>query len=1004
MPIYFFTQANLMNMQTDLQAFGPLVGDLEKKYRVCSLHTFSNDAIAYSIAKGDVKIQEITGGTTVNLILKPENPAVAEGLKIKYIIYRGIKKNSLIAGNIIAATGTNDLTTTIWAEHQKMITATASSPTPVTGDPSQDILGINLQSLPGTDLIEKLFTHNPNMVNPTIDAGKSIGLFDKTGAGLEIVMEGYFLDDTLASVRALDHVIDAGTFANTFANKAIREKVTNYLEPCAFYGYIPISDLEILNSAPIPAKPSASDFFVQVTKAKFFNYNVMYVDIRNQSDLSHIYYSANYDYKIYDLLFKTSPASTPVTLDYATNKWPVFTCRAPATGLTLYTPSTALFTFGFDKEIFEIKPVLYFPGAVNPANFGAGTQKKYFITETNFFTGGAHFFTVPPSKDRINFDGVGLGSTGFYASGSNPGGVMANYLRFSFFREIDQTAAGTTPLKFPRKTIYDNLFGIKSLPAGVTVPANSSLVYKTGASSYAKYEIKDDPADTNPRYISGLFESFVAFESNRVTLFAMLVVKHDFWGEYIEPNTVPVGEKPGASFFKYLETINKSQVELAKHELKITTTNKPAFLNYTQVFDKIASVSKPFVILGVSLTTAEYAQIATAITTATLDASLHPVFLQFHNVQDQTDLNNVRYKKTQLNIRGLTAAAAFTNGLTTPLATPVVYSTEALFFSKDAAALEPIALTAYKRTNFGTLKVEVTPALQAALSNLSIEKQNLFTELMKLPSFTKYANKIAAAAGITKLKFKHEALSDALAETSLDITGLPDNYSIIIKIHPPFLIEGSPVAIVKTILHEMIHASVDFEAYAICKNFTSFTAAQRTLLKNSRNPNGRIYAELYCKFGEKDKPPVTTPIIDDNICERSFSHNFMALYARMDIQNSAAEYETNNTITRNDVAIILKDKFLAPAPPPPGNEVPMTITKLVVYTGLSWQGIERTREYRRLASVDAASKQLYQLYSVAASHEINALNYNLPPSTNSASQNKPFFEPVTTPTVQICTP
>lgn len=990
MPTFFFTQANLLDVQPAGKQFGPDATEPEKKYRVCSLHKFTSDAIAYAIVKGEVKVQEIAGGNTVNLVLKPENPAAIDGLKIKYFIYRGIKKTSLINGAIIAATGTNDLVTLIWAEHEKMKTATAGSANPVTGDPSQDILGMNLQSLPGTDLIDKLFVYDPNRVIPSIGAGQSMGMFDMTEGGLEIVMEGYFLDDTLASLRTIDHVIDAGTFANTYANKSIREKVANYIDPCAFYGYLPDGDIQVSGSAGISASPANQEFFEKVLYPKFNNKDVLYIDIRNESDISHVYYKDNYGYRVVD--FEITSATVVPFSDYATSKWPVFSIHYPSS-FGVYAGNITGLKFGFEKELYENKPLLYFPRTTFNLK-----DRTYFISETNI-TGGI------TSQEPTPLSYIKLVTLTIYlpyynnTGGAVPQTIITNYIRLRYFKEIKASVTGSAGAVFPKKNFFDNLFTIKNLPAGVTVPANGILVYKTGISSYGKFEIKDNPADTSPRYISGIFESFVAFEQSRVTLFAMLAVKYDYWGEFIEPNTIPEGEKPGTSFFKYLESVNKTQTQLAKHEIKITATNKAPFLNYTQVFDKVASVAKPFIIAGISLTTTEFAQVTTAASTATLDAALHPVFLQLHNIQDLNDIDQVAYKKAVLNLRGITTVGAITNILPAPVNIEI-YTTEALFFSKLAATGEALTVTPVTRINTGNNKIVIEPNLLAALSNLGAEKQNMFAELVKLPTFKTYRDKMHAASGIKKLIFRHEDTGpNALADTTpkpYQLTGgVAEPLEIVIRIKPNYLVEGSVTSIIKTILHEIIHATVDYEMVRICGRASSLTKPQLIKLKANRtNPNARIYAELYCNFGDTDDPPTGTAKENDNVCERSYSHNYMAAHVRADIENAAREYETNAAITRADIPVIIKDKFL----PAGSDQVPMTITKDMVFKALSWAGIDRTRKFRELASVNAASKQLFQLYTIISARESNALNYQLPPLVNTSGYNQPVYLPVTTPT------
>ncbi|MFI5136253.1 MAG: hypothetical protein ACHQIM_00410 [Sphingobacteriales bacterium] len=1021
MPVYFFTQPDLLQAQLPSQPFGPITGIEQTQYRVCSLHSFSSDAVAYAVTKGDVKIQPIGGdaGTLVNLILKPENIGFVPGLEIRYIIYRGILKSSVIAGTIIAPSSTSDLTAGIWDQQAKMIIATAHSSIPITGDPPSSILGYNLQTLPDTGSIDQLFISNPNIANATIDMGKSVGKFGaSSGGGIEILMDGYFSDDSLASVRMLDHIVTAPTFDSSYANKAIREKVISYLDPCAFYGMVGPGTITVRDSTGHNISPSKTDFFNSILYPKFLNNGIIYLDIRNESGASFVYHKSNYGFNLKN--FNLQGSVTP-TFTYAVNNWPIFSLQTAGLFNSTYsrrppndTTPYVSFQFGFDKETYEIRPILYFPYATT--NF---TVQSRFLNSTNddgsaAISGGQPIISFSSANDQLFLSGKVFLELNCHVADSSitQNIVISNYISVFYFKQIDSANPGSSSAIFPTVSNFDNLFIFRAVPPNGTIPNGGLVIYKSGVKNFVNYKFSVNQNSNlneiqDPRYISGVFESYIAFEANRVTVFALIKDVFKYRGDFIEPNVIADGEKNDfSSLFKYIQGLFIKQVQLGKHTIAKGTSLTP-FLNFTQVFDPKTSVATPFIFFGASVTTTEFTQLATAISSNSLSDSYYPIFIPLQNITNAEDDDHIFYNSAKFNVRGIQQNGTTLNQLSSPINIDV-YSADYLFCSKAAADLEQLDVTVYNGNSFSPLKVTISDELQSTLTNLSLEKQHLFDNLLKLDIFNQYLRKTSASAVVPpnpylkaqKLIFDVQEAINALADTTPKGRTLVDGtitgtFSIVIRIDPTYLVEGSTTSIIRTIIHELEHASIDYQV-ALIGGVAASGATLANKLRASHNSNGRILGDYYCAFGDTDGPAPASP--NDSVNERSYQHNYMAKYLRTDMNSAAAQYESIVGITRSDVQMNITDIFKSS----PDNVVLETITANIVYDALSWQGLDLTREWRRAASVSDASRQLFQVYTLIAIYEIASMIYPVPPAEPTTPYMQANYRPVPNKITPIC--
>jgi hypothetical protein len=1008
MAIYFFCDHSLLKPQQASKCFGPIAGDESNKYRVCSLHEFTSDALAYSVTKGAVKIQPIGGATSelVNIILKPENPQFCPGLKIKYIIYRGIKKSSLISADTIAPSESNDLTANIWSNHIKSVQLTAGTPAAITGDPSNHILGWHLSNEDGNKSISLLFDQPSNFSTPVIEEGKSIGEFKAAAAGIEVVMEGYLLDDTLQSVRTQDHIIDISSLSDSFVIKSKREQVVNYLDISAFYGTSSSNGTTIKSTSNSDTTLNSEQLYTDVLAIKFINHEKCYLDIRDNGNLSFVYLKPTYEAKVFNL---SIDEYTIQDSNYTSNHWPIHSFLTPPnfTAQRRNGIYSGLMNFGFERIATENNPTLIFP--TTPLNW---TIK--FITPEVSLRGNPALI-LSSTKISIS-EQLKIVLNASHNKDGEPK-LVSSYLRCNYYYN-HLTSPQTESDSFPKIRPFDNMFALPiERPFGAD---NAGLyIYRSPLECFTQYEfntnIKNVNVDPKPigddRIVKGIFDTYIAFEQNRVTFFALLKQASKVTGDFLTPNIIPEGRKGNMSLFAYLENLFKTEVRLSKHQVEIGTQKYP-FLNFTQVFDKSASVSRPFLFFGVSISLQEYDQILSSKIATGLNENFYPLYIHLDNINIQDD-NLINYQKATISLRGIKTNGDIINKAAL-ISSIQLYSPDYLFFSPNSASQEQIQIVTYNGEEFKNLRVSLSDELQTALTNLSVQKQHLFDDLQKLEAFQKYAFKIARGTTAIKIQFWLATLSGALANTQVLYDQPGNKPSIVIRIDPTFLVKASSVAIIRTILHEMIHASIGYDVikilgYALPIKFaetkpTQYKAAIAKI-RSSKHEFGKIYADLICKFGDED-PHVP---VNDSINERDYEHNFMAEYARIDIYNSAREYEIKNEIDRPTISITLRNKFPVT---PPVTDITLEISKDDVYNALSWQGIEHTREFRHQASKDYNPVQAptqpfhdvsylkFQLYNVVANHEINATAYSL--NVTISAFEPADYMPVANPSPKLC--
>jgi hypothetical protein len=307
------------NYATD--AFGPVAGSETTKYRTTSVvrATGTEPVKVFAICNGQVLLQPnydsngVIDTTKLNLVLKPSssyNP-----LKIKYFIYRGVRKEDLMdASNKLKETS-NDTNqppflNNLWNQFTGFY---ASDPdnTPPTVFPAS-LIGFD-PSVAETTLIDHVFTKkgvdDKAFQLPLCSAGSHIANF--TGSiALDIVQDygDYHLENQeelfkldLKYARKNDAVFDTTTPTLTDAVKIKRykEHIHQFMDAAAFWGsHIECGTIktvvtETATDATIKkGYKTNTDIFTKIVN-KYQTQNKIYVYIQGENNRSYNYYDAS---------------------------------------------------------------------------------------------------------------------------------------------------------------------------------------------------------------------------------------------------------------------------------------------------------------------------------------------------------------------------------------------------------------------------------------------------------------------------------------------------------------------------------------------------------------------------------------------------------------------------------------------------------------------------------------------------------------------------------------
>ncbi|APG66315.1 hypothetical protein LPB136_13445 [Tenacibaculum todarodis] len=307
---FFYTDPTKVKNQTLDQAFGPAGSAGGKdKYRITNLHIkkANTKPPVIAVCDGMICVQE-DGPTTYSIILKPNYQPPFDFPFIKYFIYKGVKKDSIVNGTSIDFSKKTDtpFIEDIYNSWKPELTNTS----PITN--SKDVLGLaydasvshTIDSNPtfifkDDQPIDNFFYYpNENFQLPSVKAGDKIGEF-ATEFGFEIVLERLGYEPKIELARTFKNFIEVDTItdplndnntwqvddADYFLHWHAKEECLNYIDPCAFYGSFCRSKVFYMSGANKTKLNTPQEIYNDVLD-KFKNKNKVYLNIKEDSGFS----------------------------------------------------------------------------------------------------------------------------------------------------------------------------------------------------------------------------------------------------------------------------------------------------------------------------------------------------------------------------------------------------------------------------------------------------------------------------------------------------------------------------------------------------------------------------------------------------------------------------------------------------------------------------------------------------------------------------------------------
>lgn len=311
--MHFFIDHTLLPTQVAADAYGPDVTNPTTQYNVSAKFMLTAPAKAFACEAGMLVVQQSdVDASLVNVIIEPTSAQSTVNHKVKYYIYRGILKSSLIDGANITAknNSNNDLIKRIYNARLEVDLYTAG------------VLGYD-STLFGTQNINEIFKSSNIELNPIkVNEGEWFGQFAPLfSCGFEIILEPDKIEVNLNFVRQGLSSINI-TGLTGLALRAKKDTILAFIDPAAFFGLYHKEGLNITTytvanettpSTPITIKKKETELYTDIL-SKFFTQDRTYLDIRSDKGYSYDFYQ---DYNFITL------NNNPIAQKYETQGWPI---------------------------------------------------------------------------------------------------------------------------------------------------------------------------------------------------------------------------------------------------------------------------------------------------------------------------------------------------------------------------------------------------------------------------------------------------------------------------------------------------------------------------------------------------------------------------------------------------------------------------------------------------------------------------------------------------------
>lgn len=438
---FFIDHAKLTN-QPSTEGFGPSSADPANKYDVSANFQLTEDAKALACQPGHIIVTDFLEGSAlvpdlVNVILKPMEGLTVNFPKVKYYIYRGIKRDSFFTSgsfNIETAPSNCDTVREMWKDWHANV---ARSPDPLA--PSD--LGFD-QTLAGTTHIEEVFGNSlvtltgSSLRAREVSEGEWIGTFGfSKEICFEVIVEAELLDLNLDYARKSKVQIEIGSSMTAHALRCEKEKILAFVDPAALFGMHFSVGVSGFGEATAPK----GDTLVTKFLNHFSTATRVYLDIRSDKGYSYNFYD-NYGGGPNPKLIQFKPGAATAFADdgYYNHGWPLFSQPG-------WTGPRATINLSLRLRIDDnTKPLLFVEDTDHLPK-----RSKNFIDQKKLLNGAA----VDWSK-AFNLKLRG--------SGSGTKTCVATHVRLQYLKQNAGAVANPRLLQFNHR--LDTVFGGIDLP------------------------------------------------------------------------------------------------------------------------------------------------------------------------------------------------------------------------------------------------------------------------------------------------------------------------------------------------------------------------------------------------------------------------------------------------------------------------------------------------------------------------------------------------------------
>ena len=356
--MHFFADHTALPNQNASDKYGPDGGTSTDLYNVSARFELPNGTTvkAFACQSGSLFIrQSSVHSDLVNVIIKPHNPTTPNTsfLRVKYYIYRGILKSSLLnsGGTEITpeATSNNEFIARFWDER-----ASFSNPE----DPDATLIGYDnylTSPIPGNTQVDDVFgnhlTTSQYIGSRHVNEGEWFGDFGGTNSGVHKIDFEVLIDEGEEVTTTLDYV---GTghhnsatdkyqinlsLQNDLTKRRMREQILSFIDPAAFFGLFYTSGVNFseysggnkstnltntIEQDPQNSNQPHADYIYTKFLSKFETKYTIYLDVRSEKGYSYNFYH-NYDDQqgSHHNIQINDDLSGHTSQQYGTHGWPI---------------------------------------------------------------------------------------------------------------------------------------------------------------------------------------------------------------------------------------------------------------------------------------------------------------------------------------------------------------------------------------------------------------------------------------------------------------------------------------------------------------------------------------------------------------------------------------------------------------------------------------------------------------------------------------------------------